>query len=161
MKRACLAPLVLAVFLAVPAGAEPFAGSELLVGRGVKQPAGAKVFGIGINASVSPMDALLGSALGLFVSAFAVTEFQAVQFMPAFVLPQFLLCGLFGPRDELPEGLRQFSDLLPLSYAVDAMTTITTKADATGDVLLDMLVVLGFVVAGVVLGAATLRRRTP
>ncbi|NLT53940.1 MAG: ABC transporter permease [Actinomycetales bacterium] len=110
---------------------------------------------------VAVMDALLGSALGLFVSAFAVTEFQAVQFMPAFVLPQFLLCGLFGPRDELPEGLRQFSDLLPLSYAVDAMTTITTKADATGDVLLDMLVVLGFVVAGVVLGAATLRRRTP
>lgn len=61
MKRALPAPLVLAVFLAVPAVAEPFAGSELLVGRGVKQPAGAKVFAIGINASVSPMDALLGS----------------------------------------------------------------------------------------------------
>lgn len=109
---------------------------------------------------VAVMDALLGSALGLFVSAFAATEFQAVQFMPAFVLPQFLLCGLFVSRDQLPGELQVVSDLMPLSYAVDAMTTITAKADATGDVMRDMAVVLAFVVAGVALGAATLRRRT-
>ena len=110
---------------------------------------------------VAVVDALLGAALGLFLSAFAATEFQAVQFLPAFVLPQFLLCGLLVPRDQLPEVLRWISDLLPLSYAVDAMQTITSDPDGTAAVLGDVAVVLGFVVALVALGAATLRRQTP
>jgi len=46
-------------------------------------------------------NAILGMALGLFASAFATTEFQAVQFMPAFVLPQILLAGLLVPRDRM------------------------------------------------------------
>ena len=70
---------------------------------------------------VALADAVLGTALGLLASGFARTEFQAVQFMPAFMLPQILLCGLFLPRDELPTVLSWISDLLPLSYAVDAM----------------------------------------
>jgi ABC-2 type transport system permease protein len=110
---------------------------------------------------VAVVDCLLGTALGLFLSAFAATEFQAVQFLPAFVLPQFLLCGLLVPRDRLPDVLRWFSDVLPLSYAVDAMRTITVDANGTADVLGDVVVVLVFVVALIGLGAATLRRRTP
>jgi len=110
---------------------------------------------------VAVVDCLLGTALGLFLSAFATTEFQAVQFLPAFVLPQFLLCGLLVPRDQLPDVLRWISDILPLSYAVDAMQTITTDANGTASVLGDVAIVLGFVIALVVLGAATLRRRTP
>jgi len=109
---------------------------------------------------VAIVDALLGTALGLLVSAFAHSEFQAVQFMPAFVLPQFLLCGLLVPRDSLPGVLSAVSDALPLSYAVDGMRTLTTAVDGTGDVLGDVLVVLAFVVAAIVLGSATLRRRT-
>jgi ABC-2 type transport system permease protein len=105
--------------------------------------------------------AVLGTTLGLFASAFARTEFQAVQFMPAFVLPQFLLCGLLVPRDQLPTALRIVSDALPLSYAVDAMRTITTSVHPVADVSRDLVVVLAFVVASVVLGSATLRRRTP
>ena len=105
--------------------------------------------------------ALLGTTLGLFASAFARTEFQAVQFMPAFVLPQFLLCGLLVPRDDLPAALRVLSDVLPLSYAVDAMRTITTSAEPGTDVARDVLIVLAFVVAAIILAAATLRRRTP
>jgi ABC-2 type transport system permease protein len=110
---------------------------------------------------VAVVDCLLGTALGLFLSAFAATEFQAVQFLPAFVLPQFLLCGLLVPRDRLPDVLHWFSDVLPLSYAVDAMRTITVDANGTADVLGDVVVVLVFVVALIGLGAATLRRRTP
>lgn len=110
---------------------------------------------------VATVDALLGTALGLLVSAFARSEFQAVQFMPAFVLPQFLLCGLLIPRDLLPDVLEAISDALPLSYAVDGMRTLTAVADGTDDVLRDVLVVLGFVLAAVLLGSATLRRRTP
>ncbi|MDQ1287481.1 MAG: transporter permease [Actinomycetota bacterium] len=110
---------------------------------------------------VAVVDCLLGTALGLFLSAFAATEFQAVQFLPAFVLPQFLLCGLLMPRDALPDVLRWTSDVLPLSYAVDAMTSITADPNAAGDVGWDMVIVLVFVVALIGAGAATLRRRTP
>jgi ABC-2 type transport system permease protein len=110
---------------------------------------------------VAVVDAVLGTALGLFLSAFAATEFQAVQFLPAFVLPQFLVCGLLVPRDRLPVVLARVSDVLPLSYAVDAMRTITTQADAAPDVLRDIVLVLAFAVAALAAGAATLRRRTP
>lgn len=108
---------------------------------------------------VAVADAVLGTALGLFVSAFAQTEFQAVQFMPAVVVPQMLLCGLLVPRDALPNVLGAISDVLPLSYAVDAMTTLTSTSD-TGDVWRNLAVVAVFAVGGLALGAATLSRRT-
>ena len=107
---------------------------------------------------VAVADALLGSALGLFVSAFAQSEFQAVQFMPAVVLPQILLCGLFVPRPALPDVLETISDVLPLSYAVDAMQELTR--DTGPAVWGDLAVVAGFVLGALALGAATLRRRT-
>ena len=110
---------------------------------------------------VAVVDAVLGTATGLFVSAFARTEFQAVQFMPAFVLPQFLLCGLLVPRDMLPRALELVSNFLPLSYAVDAMRTLTTQADAAGEVGRDVAIVTAFAVAAIALGSLTLRRRTP
>ena len=109
---------------------------------------------------VAIADAVLGSALGLFVSAFATTEFQAVQFMPAFVVPQILLCGLFIPREQLPPVLEAISNVLPLSYATDAMKTLSTTS-ATGDVWQDVAIVAAFALAALGLGAATLRRRTP
>ena len=102
---------------------------------------------------VAVVDAVLGTALGLFVSAFARTEFQAVQFMPALVIPQILLCGLFVPRDALPRVLEVISDVLPLSYAVDAMQTVAAST-ATGDVWQDIAIVAAYVVAGLALGAA-------
>jgi ABC-2 type transport system permease protein len=108
---------------------------------------------------VAVVDAVLGTALGLFVSAFARTEFQAVQFMPALVIPQILLCGLFVPRDALPRVLEAISDVLPLSYAVDAMQNVAGST-TTGEVWRDVLVVVAYVVAGLALGALTLRRQT-
>ena len=115
---------------------------------------------------VAVADAVLGSSLGLFVSAFARTEFQAVQFMPAIVIPQILLCGLFIPRDQMPTVLSAISDVLPLSYAVDAMQTVSTTTSTSfggvdPSVWPDLAVVVGFTVAALALGAATLRRRTP
>jgi ABC-2 type transport system permease protein len=108
---------------------------------------------------VAVVDAVLGSALGLFVSAFAQTEFQAVQFMPALVIPQLLLCGLLVPRALLPGVLETVSDVLPLSYAVDAMQHLTRSSD-TGQVWQDIGIVAAFAIGGLALGAATLRRRT-
>ncbi|MGD9958468.1 ABC transporter permease [Nocardioides sp.] len=108
---------------------------------------------------VAVVDAVLGTALGLFVSAFARTEFQAVQFMPAVVIPQILLCGLFLPRSQLPAVLQRISDVLPLSYATDAMNELVVS-ESTGEVWRNVAVVVGFAVAALALGAVTLRRRT-
>jgi ABC-2 type transport system permease protein len=110
---------------------------------------------------IAVADALLGVALGLFVSAFARTEFQAVQFMPVVVLPQFLLGGFLLPRDQMPDILHGISTVLPLSYAIDAARAVTTSNDLTGGLLNDICIVLGCVVIALALGAATLRRRTP
>jgi ABC-2 type transport system permease protein len=109
---------------------------------------------------VAVVDAVLGCALGLFVSAFARTEFQAVQFMPAVVLPQFLLCGLLVPREEMGAVLEAISAVLPLSYAVDAMQRLTTESDVSARVIADLAVVVLAIVLALGLGAATLRRRT-
>ncbi|WP_439675582.1 ABC transporter permease [Embleya sp. MST-111070] len=110
---------------------------------------------------VAVLNALLGMALGLLVSAFADTEFQAVQFLPAVILPQFLLCGLFVPRDRMQPVLEAVSDVLPLSYAVDAMTRLSTEHEVSGLLLRDVAVIAGCVLAALGLGALTLRRRTP
>jgi ABC transporter DrrB family efflux protein len=110
---------------------------------------------------VAVLVAVLGSSLGLFVSAFARTEFQAVQFMPALIIPQLLLCGLIGPRDSLPPALELVSDVMPLSYAVDAMKLLTVSPVLTEQFWKDLAIVAGFVVGALVLGSATLRRRTP
>jgi ABC-2 type transport system permease protein len=107
------------------------------------------------------LDALLGTALGLFVSAFARTEFQAIQFLPVFVLPQFLLCGLFVPRGDMGWVLSAVSDVLPLSYAVDALTQVTRSAEVDGTLVRDIGIIAGCAVLALLLGAATLRRRTP
>ena len=110
---------------------------------------------------VSVLDALLGMSLGLFASAFARTEFQAVQFMPAFVLPQMLLCGLIMPRDDMATWLNVTSDVLPLSYAVEGMQEISASPDFTATLTLDVTVIAAFTVVALILGAVTLRRRTP
>jgi ABC-2 type transport system permease protein len=104
-------------------------------------------------------NAVLGMALGLFLSAFAKTEFQAVQFMPAFVLPQLLLAGLLVPRDKMTRVLELASDVLPMTYAYDALARAAVD-DLGGRLALDAAVIGGFVVFALVLGATTLRRRT-
>jgi ABC-2 type transport system permease protein len=104
-------------------------------------------------------NAVLGMALGLFLSAFAQTEFQAVQFMPAFVLPQILLAGLLIPRDEMAHALELVSDVLPLTYAYDALVR-AVEDDLGRRLALDAAVVTGCIVLALVLGATTLRRRT-
>jgi ABC-2 type transport system permease protein len=110
---------------------------------------------------IALFDALLGTALGLLASGFARTEFQAVQFMPAFVLPQFLLCGLLIPREDLPPFLEAVSNVLPLSYAVDAMKDVTVQAEPLADVLPSLAVITAWIVVALALGSLTLRRRTP
>jgi ABC-2 type transport system permease protein len=109
---------------------------------------------------VALLDALLGTALGLFVSAFASSEFQAVQFMPAVIFPQLLLCGLFTPRSEMHPVLEGISNVLPMSYAVDGMNEVLKHTDVTTAFVRDALIVAACALLVLTLGAATLRRRT-
>ncbi|MEU0087039.1 ABC transporter permease [Streptomyces sp. NPDC006274] len=159
--------------LAMPLGkAELIAGYALAFGLvAVVQSllaTGLALWGLGLDVTgsawllllVALLDALLGTALGLFVSAFAASEFQAVQFMPAVVFPQLLLCGLFTPRENMQPVLEAISDVLPMSYAVEAMNEVLRNADVTGVFVRDVLVVAGCALVVLGLGAATLRRRT-
>ncbi|MGW1741124.1 ABC transporter permease [Nocardia sp. NPDC001965] len=109
---------------------------------------------------IAMVDAILGVALGLLCSAFARTEFQAVQFMPLVAAPQIFLCGLLVPRSQLPGWLEVISNVMPLSYAVDALHEVSVHTDPTGLMWRDLAIVAGFAVVALCLAAATLRRRT-
>jgi ABC-2 type transport system permease protein len=106
------------------------------------------------------IDAVLGSALGLFASAFAKSEFQAVQFMPALVLPQILLCGLLVPREQMADWLSAIASVLPLTFAFDALDAVAIDGADLGGVSDEIAVLAGMIAVSIALGALTLRRRT-
>jgi ABC-2 type transport system permease protein len=108
---------------------------------------------------VAVVSAVLGVALGLLCSAFARSEFQAVQFMPAVVLPQLLLCGLFVPRGDMAGWLQAIGEVLPLTYAVDALGELS-GGGASGQLGRDLAVVAGTAVIALVAAAGTMRRRS-
>jgi ABC-2 type transport system permease protein len=115
---------------------------------------------VGLVIMIAIANAVLGVALGLFCSAFARTEFQAVQFMPVVVIPQILLCGLFVAREQMAGWLQAISDVLPMTYAVQALQEVQRNTEATDVLWRDLGIVLGCVVLALTLAAATLRRRT-
>ncbi|HEV7186118.1 MAG: ABC transporter permease [Leifsonia sp.] len=110
--------------------------------------------------AVALADAILGTTLGLFVSAFARTEFQVVQFLPALVFPQILLGGIFLPRDQLPDVLHAISDWLPLSHAIDALNAVAGNTHDAAYVGGELLIIGAFALGAVILGSLTLQRRT-
>jgi ABC-2 type transport system permease protein len=109
---------------------------------------------------VALADAVLGTTLGLFASAFARTEFQVVQFMPLIVFPQVLLGGIFLPREDMPDVLYAISDWLPLSHAIDALNAVAGDTEDAAYVGGKLLIIGAFALGAVILGAITLRRRT-
>jgi ABC-2 type transport system permease protein len=135
------------------------AGTTLGVGVGLL---GLDVAGpLWLAVAVAIANAVLGMAMGLSLSAFASTEFQAIQFMPAFVLPQFLLCGLLVERSEMARPLELISNVLPLTYAYDALRHVADRSDVSGAVLRDLAITLLMAVLALAAGAVTLHRRTP
>jgi ABC-2 type transport system permease protein len=112
------------------------------------------VVGIAIDSAV------VGMALGLLSSAFATSEFQAVQFMPAVVMPQILLGGLFVPREQMVDWLQTVSDALPLTYVIEALGEVGKTSLVTGKLLRDTGIMTGTAIVALALGASTLRRRT-
>ncbi len=107
---------------------------------------------------IALVDAWLGMALGLLVSAFAHNEFQAVQFMPVVVFPQFFLCGLLLPLDKMPDVLGVIAHFVPMTYAVQALQNVGLEAGVSAESWRDLGIVLAIAIVAVILGAATLRR---
>ena len=157
----------------------PLAKLDLLLGYGIAFALVATVQGVivaGISFLVLGLDvagselavvalavlnALLGMALGLLASAFARTEFQAVQFMPAFILPQLLLCGLLVPRSQMAPALEAISWALPMTYAYSALERVSTDGRLGTEGAIEVAVVLAATLLSLALAALTLRRRTP
>jgi ABC-2 type transport system permease protein len=124
-------------------------------------PLGVNVSGsIIVLALFGVIDALLGMALGLWLSALARTEFQAVQLLPAVVFPQLLVCGLFAPRDDMAGVLQGLADAFPLTYAVDGVTRAAASTAWTGSLVKDLIIVAVCIPLALGLGAGTLQRRT-
>lgn len=110
---------------------------------------------------IAMCDAMLGVGLGLLCSAFAATEFQAVQFLPIVVIPQLFLCGLFVPRDQLPAWMEDLSKAMPLTYAVQALQEVAAHPNPTALMWRDIGIIVGCILVALTLAAITLRRRTP
>jgi len=157
----------------------PLTKLDLLAGYGVAFAALATVQGVIVGAvsflllgldvagselaviALAVLNAVLGMALGLLASAFARTEFQAVQFMPALILPQLLLCGLFVPREQMAPALETLSWALPMTYAYEALERVSTVGELGARGALYTVIVAGAALLSLALAALTLRRRTP
>ena len=154
--RVCSGPKRSSQRSTIHTGCEPHAASALALG-----PLGLDLAGpTALVVVLAVLDALLGMSIGLLLSAFARNEFQAVQFLPAVVLPQLLLCGLLADRDGMAAPLRWLSEVLPLTYAVDGMQELARSSEVSGRLVADLLVVAAVTVGALALGALTLRRQT-
>jgi ABC-2 type transport system permease protein len=125
----------------------------LIVGLQTRAP-------VGVVIALAVANAVCGMSLGLYVSAFAGSEFQVVQFMPAFLLPQLLVCGLFVARDQMAGWLQTLSDLLPLTYAYGALQQVAAHGGMTSEAWWDLAAIVGFTLLALCGGAVTMRRRT-
>lgn len=108
---------------------------------------------------VAVLAGVLGMSFGLLFSAFAKNEFQAVQFMPAFVLPQFLTCGLFIPREKMAEFLQYFSAAMPITYVVEALQEVRSVSSWTSELSVNVAIIGGFILVALTLGALSLRSK--
>lgn len=124
--------------------------------------------GLGIANAGSPLLAFLVALLlalgavnlGIFISTFARSEFQILQFIPIVIVPQGLLSGLLWPVASLPDVLQPVARVMPLTYAVDGLREVLVKGSGVGSTALqlDVAVLAAVVVLLAVLATVTIRR---
>ncbi len=131
-------------------------------------PLPAFTIGLAVQSVGSPLIAFLlavvlslgAVSLGIFLSTFARTELQIMQFIPLVIIPQGLIGGIFWPVDRLPDVLEVFAHAMPMAYAVDGLRAVMLRGADLGDaaVQLDFLVLTGIAALFVVLAGATIKR---
>jgi ABC-2 type transport system permease protein len=131
-------------------------------------PLPAFAIGLGIPAAGSPILAFLvvlllavgAVSLGIFLSTFARTELQVIQFIPLVLAPQFLLSGVIFPVSSLPAVLQPLVGLMPLNYAVDGLRQVFIRgADlGVGALQLDLAILAAIAVFFGVVASLTIRR---
>ena len=97
--------------------------------------------------------------LGIFLSTFTQNEFQVIQFIPLVFGIQVFLSGIFWPVAQLPAALQPVSYLLPLTYANEALRNVMLKNYGIGDIAVQLVALLVFALAMVVLSSLTIRRQ--
>ena len=113
---------------------------------------------LGLLFLVVALLAVVGVSLGILASAFARNEFQVVQFIPLFIIPQALLGGTFWAVEELPRYLQPFAYLMPLTYANRALRDVMLKGWGLAEIWSNLAILLGLAALLIVLGALTMRR---
>lgn len=101
--------------------------------------------------------ALAALAMGIFISTFASSEFQMMQFVPIVVMPQVFFSGIV-PLDALPNWIQVISKILPLTYAGNAMNDVIMKGQGVETIAGGLGVLVLFIVFFVVLNVVGLKR---
>ena len=101
--------------------------------------------------------ALVALTLGIFISTFANSEFQMIQFIPLIVVPQIFFAGLI-PVDGMASWLQAIAHIMPLYYGANALTDVVTKGASLGDIGVDLLILVGFMVVLTMLNIVGMKR---
>lgn len=101
--------------------------------------------------------ALVALTLGIFISTFANSEFQMIQFIPLIVVPQIFFAGLV-PVDGMASWLQAIAHIMPLYYGANAMTAVVTKGAGLGDIGVNLLILVGFMVVLTMLNIVGMKR---
>ncbi|MBN1379158.1 MAG: ABC transporter permease [Gammaproteobacteria bacterium] len=93
--------------------------------------------------------------MGLVISTFAKSQFQAMQMTFFFFLPSILLSGFMFPFDGMPAAAQYLAEVLPLTHFLRLIRGIILKGANIGQMMWDMYAL--FVFALVTLGLAIAR----
>lgn len=104
---------------------------------------------------VTTLVGVVALGFGILVSGIAKNEFQAIQSVFFLSFPNLFLAGIFAPIEAMPEPVRPFSRIVPLTYAVDALRATINRGAGVGAIASELLVLAGFATA-FLLGATLL-----
>ncbi len=131
-------------------------------------PVPAFALGLGVRTAGSPLIAYLlvlvlglgAVSLGIFLSTFARSELQILEFIPIVIVPQGVLGGFFWPIDQLPALLQPVARILPVTYAIDGLRQVMIAGAGltSSQVLLDLGVLVAIAAIFVTLAVTTIRR---
>jgi ABC-2 type transport system permease protein len=115
-------------------------------------------YGVGLFFLVEILGALSALGLGVLLSLFAETEFQAIQFIPVVISPQIILGGTFLPVEQLPWYLEYPARVMPVTYLIEAMEYVVNGQGTAGDMQFALGALVAFATVAIVVAALVVRR---